>query len=154
MINIYRIRKKDSQDWYVGQTKHHPEVRMFQHWADRNKEVTCGIGYLMRESLYSEFEVELLEQCPLTQANERENHWIQQCGSLNRQNAVKDKHYDAKYSKEYRKTHPRLNRQQEGSKTYQKAKAKLLELTLCPYCLIELTSCSLRRHIMRIHPSG
>lgn len=150
--NIYKIFCEDDiSQCYVGRTKSQIEVRLYQHYADRNKLITCGIGKLMRLLPREKFKISLLEVCDSSIAREREQHWINQCGNLNIQNAVKDKDYDKKYAKQYRINHPRdpVYHNQQEKKFYQTHKAQILEKrrerVLCD-CGMETQKGHLERH--------
>lgn len=151
MITIYKIYKKDNPtECYIGQTKHSIEVRLYQHWADRNKKVACGISKLMRLSTRDDFKIETLETCEKEIARQREQYWIDKEGKLNIQNAVKDKDYDKNYAKQYRQLHPRNKEKhnQNEKAFYQRHKQEILEKNkekvVCE-CGLEIN----KRHITR-----
>lgn len=150
--NIYKIFcEEDENECYVGRTKSPIEVRLFQHYMDRNKKIVCGIGKLMRLFPREKFKIVLLEICETPIAREREQYWIDQCGTLNIQNAVKDKDYDKKYAKQYRLDNPRdpKKHNEQEKQFYEKHKETILqkrrELVICD-CGIETQKGHLARH--------
>ena len=153
MINIYKIYHQDNPVIaYVGQTKHHIEVRLAQHWIDRNKTPTCGIGLFMREAPFQEFKIELLEVCDKEDSRDREQYWINEIGVLNIQNAVKDPNYNKTYSKNrgHCTRNPVVHNEQEKTR-YHKNKDIILtklmvERVVCE-CGIEVRKQHLKRHI-------
>lgn len=153
MIHIYKIyHESDNVIAYVGSTKMDIQVRLYQHYADRNKLVCCGIAPLMREYPREQFCIDLLETCEPSVRKQREQYWIEKEGILNIQNAVKDPDYDKNYAKKYRHQNrtPEYHNQKE-KEFYQKNKEKILKKlsdrkTTCE-CGMTVRSQHYKRHL-------
>ena len=150
---IYKIYHQDNPVIsYVGQTAEHPEVRLYQHWADRNKKIVCGIAGLMREYPRHQFKIEVLEICRQEVVRQREQYWIEKEGMLNLNNAIQDETYQKKYQQDNK---PWLKREKEihnlqEKEYYQRNKDNILEKrksqkVVCE-CGYELTKQHLARH--------
>ena len=157
MIHIYKIyHKENNVIAYVGSTKSDIRVRLYQHYADRNKQVHCGIAPLMKEYPFEEFCIDLLEDCDKSLRREREQFWIEKEGVLNIQNAVKDPEYDKNYSKNYRqrKRTPEHHNQKE-KEFYQRHRQEILQKlsernTTCD-CGMTVRSCHYKRHLQGLY---
>jgi hypothetical protein len=153
-MKIYKIYHKDDiENCYVGSTKQHIEVRKYQHFADRNKKHTTTISNHMKTNPYEDYIVELLEECDDDIGEEREYHWINICGKMNKINGRSKKEgYDAEYSKKYRETHLRdpEKHNNQMKQYYQKYRERILEknkeIVVCE-CGKSITKPHLKRHM-------
>ena len=71
---IYLITNLINGKKYVGQTRQKLRDRMYQH--RRNKK-TSGIDGAIKKYGLENFKVEVIEECPVENLNEREKYWIE-----------------------------------------------------------------------------
>jgi hypothetical protein len=149
---IYKVfLKTNPNDAYIGRTKNHIQVRLYQHFMDRNKQTTTGLSYKMKEHSYDEFDITLLEECDDCVGAEREQHFIQLFGTWNLTNAVAQPQNHKKINRFRNETQKKQHNDEEKSRYYKhrdKILAKALEPVMC-----ECGMMSQRNHLAR-HKRG
>ena len=71
---IYLITNLINGKKYVGQTRQKLRDRMYQH---RSSKKTSGIDGAIQKYGWEKFTVEVIEECPVENLNEREKYWIE-----------------------------------------------------------------------------
>jgi group I intron endonuclease len=145
---IYKVFLKINPDeCYVGKTKNHIQVRLYQHYQDRRKERTTGLSYKMKEHSYDEFDIILLEECDDCGSAEREQHYINLYGTWNLTNAVAQPQNHKKRNR-VRDNKQKIQHNQEEKVRYNKNRDKILAKALEPV-MCECGIMSQRNHLAR-----
>lgn len=149
-MNIYKVfLKTNPNEAYVGKTKNHIQVRLYQHWADRRKQRwITGVSEKMKEHDYNDFEIELLEVCDDCIASQREQHFIELFGTWNLTNSTAQPQQYVK-KRRLRTEEQKKQHADEEKERYKKNKEKILtrmfEPVLCE-CGMKSTKGHLKRH--------
>lgn len=81
---VYCITCKETGKCYVGLTTKPIEIRLLQHFRQINAKVKCThLSSAIKKYGREAFSVSLLEECPVSQLNEREIYWIEKLNTFN-----------------------------------------------------------------------
>lgn len=80
---IYIIRNTINEKVYIGQTKVSLKLRFQNHLSAARRGLDYVIGKAIRKYGEAAFYIELLEECTVSELNERERYWISYFNSTN-----------------------------------------------------------------------
>ena len=81
--SIYVIRNTVNEKVYVGQTRQGINIRFSNHLSAARHGLDYVIGQAIRKHGEDKFYIELLEECDLSEINERETYWIKKLDAAN-----------------------------------------------------------------------